>query len=73
MMKQPCFSGREYANKKKTTRRERFLQEMESIVPWRLLVKPIKRVYPKGHTVAGRRTAGIDVAHLFSAAVVWAE
>lgn len=49
-MKQPSFSDLEYANKKKTTRRERFLQEMDSIIPWGLLVKPIKRFYPKGHT-----------------------
>jgi IS5 family transposase len=49
-MKQPSFSDLEYANKKKTTRRERFLQDMEAIVPWSLLVKPIKRVYPQGHT-----------------------
>jgi IS5 family transposase len=49
-MKQPSFSDLEYDNKKKTTRRERFLQEMDSIIPWGLLVKPIKRVYPQGHT-----------------------
>src|SRR5210317_1576844 len=49
-MKQPSFSDLEYANKKKTTRRERFLQEMDSIIPWSVLVKPIKRAYPKGHT-----------------------
>lgn len=49
-MKQPSFSDLEYDNKKKTTRRERFLQEMDSIIPWKLLVKPIKRYYPQGHT-----------------------
>jgi len=49
-MKQPSFSDLEYANKKKTTRRERFLQEMDAIIPWKLLVKPIKRFYPQGHT-----------------------
>lgn len=50
MTKQPSFSDLEYANKKKTTRRERFLQEMDEIIPWGVLVKPIKRVYPQGHT-----------------------
>lgn len=50
LMKQSSFSELEYTNKKKTTRRERFLQEMESIIPWVILVKPIKRVYPSGHT-----------------------
>jgi IS5 family transposase len=49
-MKQPSFSDLEYANKKKTTRRERFLQEMDSIIPWKLLTRPIKRAYPQGHT-----------------------
>ncbi|MGD2171204.1 MAG: hypothetical protein PVI79_02220 [Gammaproteobacteria bacterium] len=42
-MKQPVFSGLEYANKKKTTRRECFLQEMVSNIPRTLLAKPIKR------------------------------
>ena len=50
VMKQSSFSDLDYDHKKKVTRRERFLQEMDSIVPWSLLVKPIKRVYPKGHT-----------------------
>lgn len=50
MTKQPSFSDLEYANKKKTTRRERFLQEMDKIIPWSVLVKPIKRCYPQGHT-----------------------
>jgi len=49
-MKQPSFSDLEYVKKKKTTRRERFLQEIDSIIPWGLLVRPIKRVYPQGHT-----------------------
>ena len=43
VMKQPSFSDLEYDHKKKVTRRERFLQEMDLIVPWSLLVKPIKR------------------------------
>ena len=50
MTKQPSFSDLEYTHKKKTTRRERFLQEMDSIIPWSVLVKPIKRCYPQGHT-----------------------
>lgn len=49
-MKQSSFSDLEYDNKRKTTRRERFLQEMDTIIPWKLLVKPIKRHYPQGHT-----------------------
>lgn len=49
-MKQPSLSDLEYANKKKTTRNEHFLQEMYTITPWKLLVKPIKRHYRPEHT-----------------------
>lgn len=46
-MKQSSFSDLEYQNKKKTTRKERFLKEMDEIIPWKLLLKPIKKHYPK--------------------------
>ena len=36
------------AGKKKVTRRERFLGEMEEVVPWERLVEVIKPHYPKG-------------------------
>lgn len=47
-MKQSSFSDLAYENKKKTTRKERFLSEMDSILPWPVLLKLIKRKYPKG-------------------------
>ena len=34
MEKQMSFAQSEYAGKKKMTRRERFLGEMEKVVPW---------------------------------------
>ena len=46
-MKQSSFSDLEYQSKKKTTRKERFLSEMDSILPWKLLLKPIRNHYPK--------------------------
>ena len=46
-MKQSSFSDLAYANKKKTTRKERFLAEMDAILPWDKLLKPIVRKYPK--------------------------
>ena len=49
-MTQGSFSDLEYRHKKKTTRRERFLSEMDAIIPWKELVKPIKRHYPAGKT-----------------------
>ena len=34
MPKQPAFPGLKHAMKKKQTRREMFLSEMDSVVPW---------------------------------------
>jgi len=46
-MKQTSFSDIAYTHKKKTTRKEQFLSEMEKILPWKQLLKPILRKYPK--------------------------
>ena len=46
-MKQSSFSDLAYEQKKKTTRKERFLAEMDAILPWDKLLKPILRKYPK--------------------------
>ena len=52
---QISFSQAEHSNKKKTTRRERFLSEMECVVPWARLVELIEPYYPKtGPQVRGR-------------------
>jgi len=50
-MKQTTFEGLAFAAKKKRTRRERFLAEMERVVPWSELEAVIEPHYPK----AGRR------------------
>ncbi|WPG41324.1 IS5 family transposase [Variovorax sp. EBFNA2] len=49
-MSQISFSDAEQAGKRKKTRREIFLAEMELVVPWRALLKVIEPHYP----VAGR-------------------
>jgi IS5 family transposase len=49
-MSQLSFSDAEYAGKRKKTRREVFLEEMELVVPWKVLLKIIEPHYP----VAGR-------------------
>ena len=36
----------EYENKKKKTRRERFLERMEALIPWSTLLEEIKPYYP---------------------------
>jgi transposase, IS5 family len=48
MEKQGSFSDIEYGGKKKTTRREKFLQMMETMIPWRKWVAIIEGYYPKG-------------------------
>ena len=48
MPQQGSFSQAEYASKKKQTRRDRFLAEMEQVVPWPRLVARLAPLYPKG-------------------------
>lgn len=50
-MKQATFASLAFDGKKKQTRRERFLAEMEAVVPWAALLAVIAPHYPK----AGRR------------------
>ena len=57
-MSQPTFAALAYANKKKKTRREIFLEEMEQVVPWTQLLKVIKRYYPKAGN--GRPPLGLE-------------
>lgn len=47
-MKQMSFADVEYAGKRKQTRRERFLIEMDQVVPWAPLLALIEPHYPKG-------------------------
>ncbi len=46
-MKQLSFSSLTYQHKKITTKREKFLNEMEQVVPWKRLLKLIEPLYPK--------------------------
>lgn len=48
MMKQSSFSDAEFASKKKLTRRDRFLAEIEAATPWPALVAALLPYYPKG-------------------------
>ena len=58
MEKQMSFAQAEYAGKKKVTRRERFLGEMDRLVPWSRLCVVIEPHYPKGQR--GRPPIGIQ-------------
>lgn len=57
MSQQISFSQHEYTGKKKTTRRERFLAEMEQVVPWARLEAIIAPHYPAGKR--GRPPVGV--------------
>ncbi|MFB4370450.1 MULTISPECIES: IS5 family transposase [unclassified Pseudomonas] len=47
-MKQMTFADAEYAGKRKQTRKELFLIEMDQVVPWKGLIALIESHYPKG-------------------------
>ena len=55
---QKSFSGLEYAAKKKLTRRDRFMAEIDSVTPWGKLHKLIEPFYPKVEG-AGRPPIGL--------------
>jgi len=46
-MKRPTFASLAYDNKKKKTRREKFLEEMDRVIPWDDLLKIVRHRYPK--------------------------
>jgi transposase, IS5 family len=58
MQRQGSFSQAEYAVKKKQTRRDKFLSEMERVVPWARLVERLRPLYPKGER--GRPPIGLE-------------
>lgn len=57
-MSQPTFAALAYASKKKQTRREKFLAEMEETVPWQKLLKVVEPHYPKAGQ--GRPPLGLE-------------
>ena len=58
MQRQGSFSQAEYAGKKKQTRRDKFLAEMEAVVPWGRLVERLRPLYPTGER--GRKPIGLE-------------
>ncbi|EDT37907.1 hypothetical protein BamMEX5DRAFT_6321 [Burkholderia ambifaria MEX-5] len=52
------FAEAESAGKKRETRRQRFLDEMEKLVPWSRLLTAIEPYYPKG--TRGRPPIGLE-------------
>ncbi len=58
MKDQITLTDVEYGNRKKTTKREEFLNKMEEIIPWKAWVEMIRPYYPKGEH--GRPVRGIE-------------
>ena len=58
MMRQLTFSNSGFEVHRKSTRRERFLAEMEAVVPWGALRALVEPHYPKGER--GRPPIGIE-------------
>jgi IS5 family transposase len=56
--RQMSFAQVEYAGKKKQTRRDKFLGQMEQVVPWKRLIAVIEPHYPKSGQ-RGRPPIGI--------------
>ena len=57
-MSQRSFASAEFALKKKRTRREKFLADMERVVPWTRLIAVIEPLYPTSGRV-GRQPMGV--------------
>ena len=57
-MKQGTFTDIEYGCRKKKTKREKFLEIMDEIIPWDEWVGVIEPYYPKGKR--GRPPMGIE-------------
>ena len=58
MEKQLNFADVEYGNRKKITKREEFLNKMETVIPWKKWVSVIEPYYPTGKR--GRRPQEIE-------------
>ena len=58
MKRQIGFAEAESHGKKRVTRRQRFLTEMESVVPWSRLIAAVEPYYPKGKR--GRPPIGLE-------------
>ena len=52
-MNQPTFADLDYESKKRKTRREKFLERMDGLIPWEELEERIRPFYP--NSGRGRR------------------
>lgn len=58
MEKQMSMADMEYANRKRRTKRDEFLETMDALIPWREWVSIVAPYYPKG--TRGRPPRGVE-------------
>ena len=63
LMHQPTFASVEFEQKKRKTRRELFLERIDSLVPWDELEAAHRAALPQGGTGTAALPAGGDAAH----------
>jgi transposase, IS5 family len=59
-MKQTTLANNDFEQFRKPTRREKFLTEMNAVVPWAELVAVVEPFYPKATKVGGRPPVGLE-------------
>ena len=59
-MKQTTLANNDFEQYRKPTRRDRFLAEMNTVVPWADLVAVIEPYYPKATNAGGRPPVGLE-------------
>jgi len=59
-MKEPTLANNDFEQYRKPTRREKFLTEMNKVVPWADLVAVIEPYYPEATKVGGRPPVGLE-------------
>ena len=70
MQPQRSFADVEYDGKKRQTRRERFLQRMDGLIPWQRLEQRLRPVYTHRGTRASPVSVAGDAADSLCAAVL---
>lgn len=60
MKKQLTLASNDFERYRKPTRRERFLSEMDTVVPWKALAALIEPHYPKATSAGGRPPVGVE-------------
>lgn len=69
MKKQNTFSSLEFKGKKKETKKEIFLNAMESLIPWNEWLSVVEKVYPKAGN--GRRPIEMEVMLRMYLVQIW--